>query len=100
MLDTFTIETFRPLLGEQFDLSAEGGTILLARLTEVHGWGPGAAANRDRVPFSLIFHTESGVPLPQGIYRIAAAGSLQPFELFLVPLGPDEAGMRYEAVFT
>jgi hypothetical protein len=25
---------------------------------------------------------------------------LEPFVLFLVPIGPDDAGMRYEAVFT
>jgi hypothetical protein len=39
------------------------------------------------------------VPLPQRIYRIEHA-TLGAFDLFLVPIGPDAQGLRYQAVFT
>jgi hypothetical protein len=37
-------------------------------------------------------------PLPQHIYALEHT-SLGKLELFLVPIGPDERGMRYQAVF-
>ncbi|MEO6786646.1 MAG: hypothetical protein ABI318_10980 [Chthoniobacteraceae bacterium] len=54
-------------------------------------------AQRD--PFSLIFRTDSPqFHLPQGTYELAHErhGTLH---IFLVPIGPDEKGMRLEAVF-
>lgn len=36
--------------------------------------------------------------LPQATYRIENA-NLGVLEVFLVPIGPDESGMRYEATF-
>jgi hypothetical protein len=99
MLETFTLETFQPHLGELFYI-VDGEQRLPTKLTEAFPWGPGAAAGRDRVPFSLIFHTVPQAPvLPQRIYRVENE-RLEPFELFVSPIGPDERGMRYEAVFT
>ena len=53
-----------------------------------------------RRPFSVLFHGPLDPVLPQAIYRLEQErfGAL---ELFLVPVGPDEAAtaMRYEAVF-
>jgi hypothetical protein len=99
MLETFTMETFQPRLGELFYIVAEQAR-LPTKLTEVSPWGPGAAAGRDRTPFSLVFHTVADAPmLPQMIYRVESDG-MEPMELFLAPIGPDERGMRYEAVFT
>jgi hypothetical protein len=100
MLETYTLETFQPRLGELFHIVTEDGTRLPTKLTDVSRWGPGAAAGRDRIPFSLVFHTVSNAPvLPQQIYRVESE-SMEPMELFLAPIGPDERGMRYEAVFT
>lgn len=98
MLETFTIETFQPRIGEIFHMIVDGER-LPVKLTEVHPWGPGAAAGRDRKPFSLLFHTVPRAVLPQQIYRMEH-DAMEPFELFLTPLSPDERGMRYEAVFT
>ncbi|HEY0023794.1 MAG TPA: hypothetical protein VGB24_12815 [Longimicrobium sp.] len=98
MLDTFTIETFQPRLGELFHVVAEGHR-LPVKLTQIHPWGPEAAKGRPRVPFSLVFHAVPQLVLPQAIYRVEN-DQMEPFELFLVPLGPDERGMQYEAVFT
>jgi hypothetical protein len=98
MLETFTIETFQPKLGELFHVVV-GGHRLPTKLTDVRQWGDESAAERARVPFSLIFHTVPQAVLPQGTYPVESDG-MEPFELFLVPLSPDERGMRYQAVFT
>ena len=52
-----------------------------------------------REPFSLIFRA-AGVHfhLAQGIYLLEHGGHGE-LHVFLVPIGPDEAGMRFEAVF-
>jgi hypothetical protein len=99
MLETFTIETFQPHLGELFHIVLDDDTRLPTKLTEVFPWGPGAAAGRDRVPFSLVFHTVPQAVVPQQIYRVENE-NMEPMEIFLSPIGPDERGMRYEAVFT
>jgi hypothetical protein len=46
-----------------------------------------------------MFRGPTGPILPQRIYRLRhpVMGEL---DLFLVPIGPDGEGMRYEAVFT
>jgi hypothetical protein len=46
-----------------------------------------------------VFRSASNAVVPQGIYRLEHA-SLGSFEPFLVTIGPDAVGMRYEAVFT
>lgn len=99
MLETFTIETFTPRLGELFTLVVDESVRIPLKLTEVSPWGPEASRGRSRVPFSLVFHTVPEAVAPQAIYRVESE-TMEPMELFLVPLGPDERGMRYEAVFT
>lgn len=49
-------------------------------------------------PFSAYFHGPREAVLPQRIYRVEH-DRLGEMELFLVPIGPDEKGMRYEVVF-
>jgi hypothetical protein len=48
--------------------------------------------------FSLIFRGPKSPFLEQRIYPMAHE-RFGDFELFLVPIGPDSLGMRYEAVF-
>ncbi|HEX8391920.1 MAG TPA: hypothetical protein VF665_06110 [Longimicrobium sp.] len=98
MLDTLTIESFQPHVGQIFTFVV-GDERLPTKLTEVHRWGEGAAANRPRHPFSLIFHTVPQAIVPQAMYRVESE-VMEPMELFLVPIEPDARGMRYEAVFT
>jgi hypothetical protein len=56
-------------------------------------------SNAQLVQFSLIFTGVASPYLPQGVYELThpRMGNL---ELFLVPVGPDLTGMRYEAVFS
>ena len=48
--------------------------------------------------FSLLFRDQRGGHRPQGTYPVSheAVGTVA---IFLVPIGPDELGERYEAIF-
>lgn len=63
--------------------------------TEPGGRGP---AGQERRQFSLVFRGPFEPMLPQLIYPLThdELGSL---DLFLVPIGPDQVGMRYQAAF-
>jgi len=90
--DRLTSEDFAGRLGEVFEVvPAEGGSFELV-LAECE-------AERYESSFSLRFHARDGRLEPQQTFR-ARHAELGEFDLFLVPLGPDERGMRYEAVFT
>jgi hypothetical protein len=99
MLDTFTIDTFTPRIGEQFRVVVDDQWELQTRLSSVDAWSGQGAVGRPRVPFSLIFHGPADSNLQQATYRVENP-NMEPMELFLVPIGPDEQGMRYEALFT
>jgi hypothetical protein len=96
MLDRLTAADFAPHLGADFRLHADDTTVLEAELIDVQ---EGAPTVGTRTPFSLVFRGPLEPLLPQAIYRFEH-DTLDPFEVFIVPIGPDEAGMRYEVVFT
>jgi hypothetical protein len=99
VLDTWTVATFAPLVGETFVLEAEPGTSFDVRLVEATDRSEAPAARgAPRAPFSLIFAGPPEPFLSQRIRRLdhPALGS---FELFLVPIDRDEDGVRYEAAF-
>ncbi len=52
-----------------------------------------------RQPFSVVFSANHSDAYAQNIYTIKHPEKGEQM-LFLVPIGPDEAGMCYEAVFT
>jgi hypothetical protein len=50
-------------------------------------------------PFRLTFRSSSKEEyFPQNIYQLAHA-TMGEIEIFLVPIGPDSEGMRYESIF-
>jgi hypothetical protein len=101
---TLTLAAFSPHVGSAFliDLGEKGPVELT--LVEVRDLGtaprpasgPGSE-NRARA-FALTFRGVGASMLPQRIYefRHEVLGILS---IFIVPIGPDEAGMRYEAIF-
>jgi len=99
MLDRLTSADFSALLQQTFRLSyhPQAAPLDLA-LVEVSEWGeppqPGG-----RRPFSLLFRGPREPLLPQRIYTLEhpQTGVL---EIFLVPLGPDDTGQVYQAVFS
>ncbi|MGH8564406.1 MAG: DUF6916 family protein [Gammaproteobacteria bacterium] len=97
MLEILTKESWSECLGSSFELLDDGrGTITMV-LAEVTGLGHGAGGRRD--PYSLVFRGPPAPILPQRIYRLRHH-QMGDLELFLVPIGPDGEGMRYEAIFT
>jgi hypothetical protein len=99
MLDRLTVETFAAHLGKTFRLFPDGNSELEVVLVEARSLSNRAgAAGRRREPFSLVFLGPASPILPQSIYAIQneALGRL---EIFLVPIGADSGGVRYQAIF-
>ena len=93
--------TFEPHVGEPFDLMPAEGEPFTATLSRCDVTATGDPADWvervGRVPFSLLFHAPAGTDAPQQTFALRHA-ELGELELFMVPLGPDELGARYEAV--
>jgi hypothetical protein len=102
VLESLDMTTFAGRVGELFRILIDEANTLTTRLIEVTP-GPDAAGRPahagGRAPFSLVFRSPPGAPLPQHIYRLQH-DELGVLDLFLVPIGPDDEGMRYEAVFS
>jgi hypothetical protein len=99
VLDDFTVATFAPLVGDRFALEAEPGVSVDVRLAEATDHAADATARGvHRAPFSLVFAGPAEPILPQRTWPLEHP-ELGRFELFLVPVGRDAAGVRYEAVF-
>jgi hypothetical protein len=94
-LATLTAADFAPRKGEAFTLSGPAGAMEIT-LTNVHELG---ASLRERKAFSVHFLGPAQPIMPQSIYRLENP-AMGPLDIFLVPLGPRDGGMRYEAVFT
>ncbi|HKP89927.1 MAG TPA: hypothetical protein VJT75_08120 [Thermoleophilaceae bacterium] len=98
-------ETFANRIGEAFEAvtaSAEGRLDLVLSECEESPHGPPEELREQfgRVPFSLIFHApERDRYAPQQTFTLRHP-ELGEFELFMVPLGPDERGMQYQAVIS
>lgn len=99
MLEKLTGTDFIPYLNQPFMVYLETSEAYALELVSVTESGE-ARDPGGRRPFSLIFsNPRKDAYLSQRIYRLEheKMGSL---ELFLVPLGPDLVGMRYEAIFS
>ena len=96
MLENLTAADFAPHLGARFRLHADESTTLQVELIEIE---EGEPARSDRASFSLVFRGPTEPILPQRIYRFDH-DELGTLEIFIVPIGADEAGVRYEVVFT
>jgi hypothetical protein len=53
-----------------------------------------------RPPFSVFFRSEGPMGLQQGTYSLTPPGGAAPLDIFLVPLGFEDGGVTYEAIFT
>ncbi|MEK6409225.1 MAG: hypothetical protein AABN34_20055 [Acidobacteriota bacterium] len=94
MLDTLTAETFSEQLKTTFRIRLSDSNHIDVELTEVT-----PARQRPRQEqFAILFRGPRDTLLAQGTYLLEhdAIGS---FDLFLVPVGMDDQGIDYEAVF-
>jgi hypothetical protein len=92
-----TFEDFSPHIDSSFAVDLGecrmGLTLTEAEKQPVHPY-PGMA----REPFSLTFCSDTQTVLPQQIYTLSHP-SMGDVEIFLVPIGRDPAGVRYQAVY-
>lgn len=93
-----TREAFEPYLDRTFRVSAGENLAFDAQLIEVSAVGetPGPTG---RQAFSVVLRGPENEAPEQAIYQVVHE-ELGSIELFLVPIGPDDKGMKYEAVFT
>ena len=99
MLDKLESTDFSGCLDQIFRLRLEDLDPIPLELTSVTELGA-AYVPGGRRPFSLLFLGPPGPQyLLQGTYHLEHEG-LGAFDLFIVPLGPQEGRMQYEAVFT
>lgn len=101
MIGTMELSDFSSQLGQKFQLPVSPSVVFDIELIEVNELGSGAdddtCSLRER-PFSLVFRGPEEAPLAQGTHTIENE-SIGTVEIFLVPIGPDKAGLCYEAVF-
>lgn len=94
MPENLTKDAFADCLNDEFNIYLTPENIVAAKLEEI--------TELRKMPrnemFSIFFRVPVDVPFRQNIYEIehSALGS---FELFLVPVGRNEKGVKYEAVF-
>lgn len=104
MLEKLTIQDFSGLLNETFQLeldSDEGDiriTVFDMALVEVSPLGERQSAPGMRKGFSILFKGPESPLLTQKIYSLTHE-KLGTLPLFIVPIGPGNGGMLYEAVF-
>lgn len=102
-LGSLTVDVFQSRIGERFRIVPRPEQIVEAELIEARVFGGAAKSSvpdaRRRVPFALVFRARPVEALPQRIYRFEHE-EIGPYDIFLVPVGPDATGMLYEAIFT
>lgn len=99
MLEDLTIESFEPYVGTSFWADFPNGSKVELRLTRAAKVMESEAARLPRHPFSLFFIGPKSFLLKQHTYRLTHE-TLEPLEIFIVPVGEEAGGYLYEAVFT
>ena len=98
VLATLTHEQFARCLNQTFRLQL-GAAILDLELIHADALGMPQGSAGQRRPFSLVFRGPREPVLGQRTYTLEHP-EMNVLDLFLVAIGPDRDGMRYEAIFT
>lgn len=98
MTKELSIELFQEKVGESFEIHFRDDHLIKVKLTAVKKLGePGKTGYR--FPFSLSFHTGlKEFYFEQATFKISHP-ELGSIDMFLVPIGTDDSGMIYEAIF-
>lgn len=96
MLQDLLHSSFEEQLNTPFHIHFGGEAPLEVILYEVRLHEPHGGPRKQ--PYSVYFRGPRQPVLPQAIYRVEHE-RIGPMEIFVVPIGPDALGMRYEAVF-
>lgn len=98
-MSQLTIHDFLPYLHQKFVILLDSGQSYSLELIEVRDLGD-APGPEFRKPFALtLLNPDSSAYLPQRTYHLEHE-HLGGMDLFIVPLGPDASGMKYEITFS
>ena len=107
-LALLTYEYFEPLIQRSFTVQADDQPFEL-RVVDIRMLPPPKRRTLTgkevdtataRLPFSVFFRSEGEMGLRQGTYSLTPPDGQSPIPIFLVPLGFEDGGVTYEAVFT
>ena len=96
----FNVTQFEERLGDTFRVIDERVSALelkVASVTDLGEHDPNRPAELPP-PFTVVFHGPREPFLPQGVWRLEH-DSTGPLDIFIVPIGPAEDAMQYEAAF-
>jgi len=94
-----SLDKFEKLKNKTFSIAFEQDKLTQCELIEVKDNNSQTVEKGQSTPFSLVFETKGDLVYDQNTYMVSAEG-LAETAIFLVPIGSDDKGMRYEAVFT
>jgi hypothetical protein len=92
--EQFTKEAFSENLNTKFRIPLQPSGVVELELTEVVS----TISTPRQEQFSILLRGPLNIYLPQMTYRMEH-DRLGALDLFIVPVGKDEGGFRYEAVF-
>jgi hypothetical protein len=93
------ITVLKPLVGQLFGMGVAPDRWIELELLAVADLGRRPLEDgKDLSCFGLVFRSGTRAHVPQAIYTLRHP-ALGEMDVFLVPIGPDEVGMRYEAIF-
>jgi hypothetical protein len=93
VLEDFRVGTFSGHLGNSFRVYPDDSSTLDLELVSATELGDGSGR-----PFSIVFRGPRDALLPQRTCRMEHE-EIGAFDIFLVPIGPVEDGLLYEAIF-
>lgn len=96
MHDTLTMDAFSQLVNEEFSVYLRD-TVLAATLLEVTPL-TSSSSNLERQAWSMVFQFPPEQLFDQGTYEFEHANTGR-LAIFIVPIGHDEKGVRYQAIF-
>lgn len=99
LLMTITKQTFENIQDKSFEIAFHPEQHLTCKLIEVKGINSSTLKDGQAEPFSIVLETPGDLVFEQNTYMIKNK-EMDEFPLFLVPIGADENGVRYEAIFT
>ena len=98
MTDRLDVSVFASRKGQIFVLCSPDGTRQDMELVEVNDLGRRATPQGELSNYGLVFLARVPTALPQAVYRVEH-DALGGMDVFLVPIGRDGDGVRYEAIF-
>jgi hypothetical protein len=94
VVEKLNLASFAEHLNTKFRIRVDDSNVIEAELIVAEDVGSTPRQER----FSLVFRGPLELFLPQQTYQIEH-DKMGPLKLFLVPIGKEEDGFRYEAVF-